>query len=113
MSKLKNYLVESNKPKILNELFIKANEITNIKKGIERDKQIARISMIAELDAVNLYEKLALLATDKDLVEILKDIANEEKVHVGEFEYLLEKLDPEWEEYEDEGEEEAEDKTNK
>lgn len=111
MSRLKDYLTESKKPKILNELFIEVDNIVNIKNTKERDKQIARISMISELDAVNLYESLALQATDKDLIDILKDIANEEKVHVGEFEYILEKLDPQWDEYEDEGEEEVKDKT--
>jgi len=44
------------------------------------------------------------------LVAILKDVANEEKVHVGEFEYFVEDLDPEWETLEDEGEEEVEKK---
>lgn len=111
MSSLKNYLTEANKPKILNELFIKVNDISDIKDKNEKDKQIARISMMAELDATNLYEKLALQATNKDLKEILQDIANEEKVHAGEFEYMLEQLDPEWEDMEDEGEEEAENKT--
>ena len=110
MNKFKEYLTEANKPKILNELFVKANEIANMKKGVERDVQIARIGMIAELDAVNLYEKLALLASDKDLVTILKDVADEEKTHAGEFEYFVEQLDPDWEELEDEGEEEVEDK---
>ena len=113
MNKFKDYLTEANKPKILNELFVKANEIANIKKGRERDVQIARVSMIAELDAVNLYEKLALLASDKDLTKVLKEVANEEKVHSGEFEYFIEKLDPEWDKLEDEGEEEAEKRIKK
>lgn len=111
MSRLKDYLTESNKPKILNELFIEVDNIANIKNNKERDKQIARISMISELDAVNLYEKLSLLATNKDLKEILLDIAKEEKVHNGEFEYILSKIDPDWEGLEDDGEEEAENKT--
>ena len=111
MGKLKDYLTEANKPKILNELFVKVDNISNIIDKTEKDKQIARIAMIAELDAVNLYEKLALIATDKELKEILKDIASEEKVHGGEFEYILEKLDPEWDELKDDGEEEAEEKT--
>lgn len=113
MNKFKDYMTEANKPKILNELFVKANEIANMKKGKERDLQIARVSMIAELDAANLYEKLSLLASDKDLANVLRDIANEEKVHVGEFEYFVEDLDPDWEELEDEGEEEVEKKIKK
>lgn len=108
MNKFKEYLTEANKPKALNELFVKANEIGNMKSGKERDVQIARVGMIAELDAVNLYEKLASLASNKDLAKVLKEVANEEKVHVGEFEYFVENLDPEWDRLEDEGEEEAE-----
>lgn len=106
--KFKDYLTESTKPKVLNELFIQANEISNMKKGKERDIQIARIGMIAELDASNLYENLSLLAKDKELSKALKDISNEEKVHAGEFEYHLSNFDPDWEESEDKGEEEAE-----
>ena len=113
MGKFKDYLTEANNPKILNELFVQANEISAMKKGKERDLQIARVSMIAELDAANLYEKLALLSTNKDIANVLKDVANEEKVHAGEFEYFIEQLDPEWENLEDEGEEEAEEKSKK
>jgi len=113
MSRFSKYMTESNTAKILNELFVQANEIANIKKGKERDVQIARIGMIAELDAVNLYEKLSLLASDKDLAKVLKEISNEEKVHSGEFEYFVEKLDPDWDEMEDKGEEEAEKKNKK
>jgi len=111
MSKFKDYMIESRKPKALNELFIKLGELSNSKKGKERDIAIARLAMIAELDAVNLYEQMIQYVTDADLKTILQDIANEEKVHSSEFEYILSDLDPQWEEFEDEGEEEAEEKT--
>lgn len=111
MSKFKDYMFESRKPKALNELFIKLGELSNSKKGKERDVAIARLAMIAELDAANLYEQMIQYVTDTDLKTILQDIANEEKVHSGEFEYILSDLDPQWEEFEDEGEEEAEEKT--
>ena len=39
---------------------------------------------------------------------MLLDVANEEKVHIGEFEALLEKIDLEHEPNEDKGEEEVE-----
>lgn len=111
MSKLKSFLIESNKPKRLNEIFVQLGEISNSKKGKDRDIAIARLAMIAELDAANLYEQMIQYATDKELKVILKDVADEEKSHAGEFEYILETLDPQWEDLEDEGEEEAEDKT--
>lgn len=53
------------------------------------DKEILRIGIIAELDAVNLYEQLASMTEDKNIKEILLDIAKEEKTHVGEFQALL------------------------
>ena len=59
------------------------------------DKEILRIGMIAELDAVNLYEQLAAKTENKDIKKILLDIAKEEKTHVGEFQALLLKEDPE------------------
>ena len=46
------------------------------------DKEIMRAAMIAELDAVNLYESMAALTDSKDLAAILLDVAREEKVHV-------------------------------
>ena len=56
--------------------------------------EILRVGMIAELDAVNLYEQMAAMATDEGIKRILMDIAKEEKTHAGEFQALLLKLDP-------------------
>lgn len=53
-----------------------------------------RLSLSAEEEAVHLYEALA-DATDNALAkEVLQDIANEERVHVGEFQRLLSILLP-------------------
>ena len=94
---------------IIKELFIQHGEIEGMPKGARRDMTIARIGMIAELDASNLYERLAELTSDKLLKKALLDISNEEKVHAGEFEAILEKIDPEYEKLEEEGEKEVED----
>ena len=59
------------------------------------DNEILRVGIIAELDAVNLYEQLAATAKDPAIKERLLDIAKEEKVHMGEFQALLLKLDKE------------------
>ena len=69
----------------------------NLDKVSQEDinKEIARIGMIAELDAVNLYEQLAQMARDETLKKILLDIAKEEKTHIGEFQAILLKKDPE------------------
>lgn len=93
---------------ILNEIFVQSGEIAAMPKGQARDMQILRLGIIAEMDASNLYEKLADLASDKRVKEMMIDISREEKVHVGEFETLLEEIDPDYEEAEEEGEEEAE-----
>ncbi|MBL7156375.1 MAG: rubrerythrin [Candidatus Pacebacteria bacterium] len=53
------------------------------------DKEILRIGMIAELDAVNLYEQMAAMTENENIKKILLDIAKEEKTHVGEFQALL------------------------
>ena len=61
----------------------------------DRDKEILRAAIIAELDAVNLYEQLASLTASAAIKTILRDVAREEKTHVGEFQALLLKLDAE------------------
>jgi len=61
----------------------------------DTDKEILRLGMIAELDAINLYEQLAATTKNKNLRVILLDIAKEEKTHMGEFQTLLLKLDKE------------------
>lgn len=58
------------------------------------DAELVRIGLIAELDAVSLYEQLAARATDPLVKKVFMDIAYEEKEHVGEFLELLKRLDP-------------------
>ncbi|MFH0876344.1 MAG: ferritin family protein [archaeon] len=53
------------------------------------DKEILRAGIIAELDAINMYEQMAAYASDPNIRKILLDIAKEEKTHVGEFQTLL------------------------
>lgn len=54
-----------------------------------------RLSIIAELDAINLYLQLARAVEDEKVRRIFEDIAREEKTHVGEFLALLKSMDPE------------------
>ena len=63
-------------------------DLAKIKKT-DLDKEILRAGIIAELDAINLYEQMAALAVDENIKRILLDIAKEEKTHVGEFQALL------------------------
>ncbi len=103
----KHILKEEKIKSLLSELFIKTGEISNMPKGKERDLQILRIGMIAELDAVNLYERLAQLASNSQVTKLMKDISYEEKVHAGEFETLMGKIDPSYEKAEEDGEKEV------
>ena len=105
----KEQVIMESDVKALSELFVQAGEIEALSKGKLRDIQILRLGIIAELDASNLYEKLAELASNKKVKEVLLDVSREEKVHFGEFEALMETLDPEFEEAEEEGEKEVED----
>jgi len=59
------------------------------------DKEILRAALIAELDAINLYEEMAALTKNRDIHTVLLDVAKEEKEHVGEFQTLLLMLDAE------------------
>ena len=62
--------------------------LDKIEKG-DMDKEILRVGIIAELDAVNLYEQMAAMTENENIKKILLDIAKEEKTHVGEFQALL------------------------
>jgi len=57
--------------------------------------EVLRNAIAAEIDAINLYEKMADQSDDEEVRKILLDVAKEEKVHIGEFQALLLKLDPE------------------
>jgi len=61
------------------------------------DKEILRVGIIAELDAINLYEQMAAMTKNENIKKILLDIAKEEKTHFGEFQTLLLKEDKEQE----------------
>ena len=61
----------------------------------DMEKEILRTGIIAELDAITLYEQMAAMAKNNDIKKILLGIAKEEKTHVGEFLTLLIRKDGE------------------
>ncbi len=69
-------------------------QLDKVKKE-DMDKEILRAGIIAELDAISLYEQMAALTRKEEIRKILLDIAREEKTHVGEFQSLLLKEDRE------------------
>ncbi|MBW2992253.1 rubrerythrin [Candidatus Woesearchaeota archaeon] len=85
-------------------------DLSKMKKE-EVDNEILRVGMIAELDAINLYEQLAAMTTDKNIKKILLDIAKEEKTHVGEFQALLLNRDKEQVRELEEGKKEVKEET--
>ncbi len=70
--------------------------LKNVKENII-DQEILRLGMIAELDAVSLYEQLAGMTKSENIKKVLLSVAKEEKTHMGEFEALLLELDNEQE----------------
>lgn len=63
--------------------------------GPSMEKEILRIAIVAELDAINLYDQLAAQTSNPDIKKVLMDVTKEEKTHVGEFQALLLNSDPE------------------
>lgn len=67
-----------------------------------------RFMVAAEYEAIQLYEELA-ESTDNVLAQkVLRDIADEEKVHAGEFLRLLREIQPDEEEFYRQGAQEVE-----
>ncbi len=82
-------------------------DLVRIKKE-DLDKEILRSSIIAELDAINLYEQMAEMTQNENIRKLLLDVAREEKTHVGEFQTLLLMEDKEQERELKEGQKEVE-----
>jgi rubrerythrin len=72
-----------------------------------------RFMVAAEYEAVQMYMQLAESIDNTLAVEVLKDIADEELVHAGEFLRLLKELAPDEEKWYAEGAEEVEEEIAK
>jgi rubrerythrin len=90
----------------------KNHKITN-----EELIRATRFMIAAEYEAIQLYMQLAESTDHKLAQDVLKDIADEERVHAGEFLRLLKELAPDEEKFYREGakevEEEIKNKKNK
>jgi rubrerythrin len=79
--------------------------------GLANDRKLTKEELIrairfliaAEYEAVQMYTQLAESIDDKLAIAVLKDIADEEIVHAGEFLRLLKELTPDEEKYYVEG----------
>ena len=72
-----------------------------------------RFMIAAEYEAIQLYMQLAESTDNKLAQEVLKDIANEERVHAGEFLRLLKELAPDEEKFYNKGASEVEEEIKK
>lgn len=77
------------------------------------DKEILRKSIIAELDAIDLYEQMSHMTKDENIKKVLLDVAKEEKEHVGEFQEMLVRRDKELVEEMEEGKREVKELTGR
>ncbi|SHH18322.1 ferritin family protein [Thermosipho atlanticus] len=96
-------------------------EFSNPFSGLKSDRKLTHDELVrairymisAEYEAIQLYMQLA-ESTDNELArEVLIDIANEERVHTGEFLRLLKELEPDEEKYYNEGAMEVEEEIKK
>ena len=72
-----------------------------------------RFMVAAEYEAIQLYMQLAESTDNKLAQEVLRDIADEERVHAGEFLRLLRELAPDEEKFYSEGYKEVEEEIEK
>jgi len=72
-----------------------------------------RFMISAEYEAIQLYMQLAESTDNKLAIDVLTDIADEERVHAGEFLRLLHELAPDEEKFYTEGYEEVEEEIKK
>jgi rubrerythrin len=72
-----------------------------------------RFMISAEYEAIQLYMQLAESTDNKLAVEVLKDVADEERIHAGEFLRLLRELAPDEEKFYAEGATEVEEEIQK
>ena len=72
-----------------------------------------RFMIAAEYEAIQLYMQLAESTDNQLAIEVLKDIADEERVHAGEFLRLLRELAPDEENFYSEGAGEVEEEIQK
>ncbi len=89
--------------------------------GMKSDRKLTHAELVrairfmvaAEYEAIQLYMQLVESTDDKLAIDVLTDIANEERVHAGEFLRLLKALEPDEEAFYQEGAEEVEEEIEK
>ena len=96
-------------------------EFGNPFSGLAKDRKLTdaelvraiRFMISAEYEAVQLYIQLAESIDNQLAIEVLRDIADEERVHAGEFLRLLHELAPDEKKLYDEGADEVQEMIDK
>jgi len=89
--------------------------------GLAHDKKLTETELVrairfmvaAEYEAIQMYMQLAESTSNPLAIEVLTDIANEERVHAGEFLRLLRELAPDEQKFYTEGAQEVEEEIQK
>jgi rubrerythrin len=89
--------------------------------GLANDRKLTEAELVrairfmvaAEYEAIQLYMQLAESTDNKLAIEVLKDVAEEERVHAGEFLRLLHVLAPDEEKFYAKGAAEVEEEIRK
>jgi rubrerythrin len=96
-------------------------EFANPFSGLAKDRKLTpaelvraiRFMVSAEYEAIQLYMQLAESTDNQLAIDVLTDIADEERVHAGEFLRLLHELAPDEQKLYDEGFEEVQELIDK
>ena len=88
--------------------------------GLAKDRKLTHAELVrairfmiaAEYEAIQLYMQLAESTDNKLAIEVLEDIADEERVHAGEFLRLLKELEPDEEKFYADGAKEVEEENS-
>ena len=96
-------------------------EFGNPFSGLAKDRKLTiaeliraiRFMISAEYEAVQLYMQLVESTDNQLAIEVLRDIADEERVHAGEFLRLLHELAPDEKKLYDEGADEVQEMIDK
>ena len=100
---------------ITNSMIIvkEAQHLENVKTPEDfTDRELTRAlrdAIIAEEGAINQYETVVDATNNEEAKTVLQSIADEEKIHVGELQVLLNKLLPDEEKFLEDGKKEVED----
>lgn len=73
------------------------------------DELYLNAGIMAEYEAINLYKTIASKSDNEKIRVVMQDIADEERVHIGEFKELLFMSKPKVKKLEDEGKKEVHD----